>query len=207
MLNPQFGGPSIRPPQPEGYWSALNYPKREYATSFGADQYRRSVYMHWQRTFLHPSLQVFDAPLREECQVNRSISNTPLQSLTLLNDPIFVEAARALAQQAWLDAIASQPAAQAGGQPARLNRDLLQTSLRSAFKRVTSRSASDLELAELVGVYDDAFKSLSVDKPAVEQLLAVGDWPAAPNVDRTGLAALTITTRTILNLHEAITRN
>ncbi len=100
LLSRDFGGPSIRPYQPAGYWLALNYPKQEYAPSFGDAQYRRSVYMHWQRTFLHPSLLTFDASTREECQVARATSNTPLQALVLLNDPIFVEASRALADRA-----------------------------------------------------------------------------------------------------------
>ena len=75
-------------------YAALNFPKREYSASRGDDLYRRALYTHWQRTFLHPSLLAFDAPRREECTVNRSNSNTPLQALVLLNDPIFVEAAR-----------------------------------------------------------------------------------------------------------------
>ena len=98
LLVEKFGGPSVKPYQPEGYWAALNFPKREYAASQGEDLYRRGVYTHWQRTFLHPSLVAFDAPSREECTVNRVNSNTPLQALVLLNDPIFVEAARVFAQ-------------------------------------------------------------------------------------------------------------
>ncbi len=103
LLAHRFGGPSVFPVQPEGYWSALNFPKREYSASRGDDLHRRSVYTHWQRTFLHPSLVVFDAASREECTVNRTNSNTPLQALVLLNDPIFVEAARVFAQQAMND--------------------------------------------------------------------------------------------------------
>ena len=78
--------------------AALNFPKRDWSASRGGDLYRRSVYTHWQRTFLHPSLANFDAPTREECTVNRVSSDTPLQALDLLNDPIFVEAARVFAE-------------------------------------------------------------------------------------------------------------
>src|SRR5204863_5422248 len=85
--------------QPEGYYAALNFPKREYSASRGDDLHRRAMYTHWQRTFLHPSLAAFDAPSREECTVNRVNSNTPLQALVLLNDPIYVEAAQVFAQQ------------------------------------------------------------------------------------------------------------
>ena len=90
----------MNPFEPSGYLAALNFPKREYSASRGADLYRRGLYTTWQRTYLHPSLLNFDAPTREECTVNRVISNTPLQALDLLNDPIYVEAARVFAQNA-----------------------------------------------------------------------------------------------------------
>ena len=90
--------PASSPIEPDGYLAALNFPKREYSASHGDDLYRRGVYTFWQRTFLHPSLLTFDAPTREECTVNRVNSNTPLQALVLLNDPIYVEAARVFAQ-------------------------------------------------------------------------------------------------------------
>src|SRR5207245_10920744 len=79
LLADTFGGPSVNPVQPPGYLGALNFPKREYSASHGDDLHRRGVYTFWQRTFLHPALLNFDAPTREECAVNRSISNTPLQ--------------------------------------------------------------------------------------------------------------------------------
>ena len=90
------GGPSVKPYQPAGYWAQLNFPKRTYQHDTGASQYRRGVYTHWQRTFLHPSLLAFDAPVREECTARRDRSNTPLQALVLMNDPTYVEAARVL---------------------------------------------------------------------------------------------------------------
>ena len=98
LLVEKFGGPSAKPYEPDGYLATLNFPKREYAASRGDDLYRRGVYTFWQRSFLHPSLLTFDAPTREECTVNRVNSNTPLQALVLLNDPIYVEAARVFAQ-------------------------------------------------------------------------------------------------------------
>ena len=100
LLQNRFGGPSVKPYQPDGYMATLNFPKREYSASRGADLYRRGVYTLWQRTFLNPSLLNFDAPTREECTVNRVMSNTPLQALDLLNDPIYVEAARVFAENA-----------------------------------------------------------------------------------------------------------
>ncbi|NQW99519.1 DUF1553 domain-containing protein, partial [bacterium] len=93
----EIGGPSMKPYQPDDYYDALQFPNRDYPASSGNDQWRRGLYMHWQRTFLHPMLANFDAPARDECAAFRTVSNTPQQALTLLNDPTFVEAARLLA--------------------------------------------------------------------------------------------------------------
>jgi hypothetical protein len=100
LLVERLGGPSVNPVEPAGYLAALNFPKREYSASRGDDLYRRGLYTTWQRSYLHPSLLNFDAPTREECAVNRTMSNTPLQALDLLNDPIYVEGARVFAQNA-----------------------------------------------------------------------------------------------------------
>ncbi len=95
----RVGGESVKPYQPVGYWAQLNFPKRTYQPDVGENQYRRGLYTYWCRTFLHPSLVAFDAPSREECTAKRVRSNTPLQALVLLNDPSYVEAARALGQR------------------------------------------------------------------------------------------------------------
>src|SRR5262249_21408678 len=92
------GGPSVFPYQPAGYYVNLNFPVRDFVANTDERQYRRSVYTHWQRTFLHPMLANFDAPSREECWADRAVSNTPQQALTLLNDPSFVESARVFAE-------------------------------------------------------------------------------------------------------------
>ena len=97
LLVRKVGGEVVRPYQPAKYYSSLNFPERDYTASVGEDQFRRAVYVHWQRQFLHPWLLAFDAPTREECTAARPISSTPTAALVLLNDPSFVEAARALA--------------------------------------------------------------------------------------------------------------
>ena len=97
LLVRDVGGPSVKPFQPPGYWSALNFPVREWQTDAGASVYRRGLYTHWQRTFPHPAMLAFDATSREECACERPRSNIPQQALVLLNDPEFVEAARAFA--------------------------------------------------------------------------------------------------------------
>jgi len=98
LLNTQWvGGPSVFPYQPPGYYANIQFPNRSYKPDYDGRQYRRGVYMHWQRTFLHPMLTNFDAPSRDECVAKRTQSNSPQQALTMLNDPVFVEASRAFA--------------------------------------------------------------------------------------------------------------
>jgi len=99
LLVREIGGPSVKPYQPAGYYRHLNFPTRKYTHHTDKRQWRRGLYVHWQRQFLHPMLKAFDAPRREECTAQRSRSNTPLAALVLLNDPTFVEAAKFFAQR------------------------------------------------------------------------------------------------------------
>jgi hypothetical protein len=103
LLKHRIGGPSVFPAQPAGLYNgivvAADYPGTSYTESTGDDRHRRSLYTFWKRTVPHPAMTVFDAPDREFCIVRRSVTNTPLQALTLLNDPIYVEAARKLAER------------------------------------------------------------------------------------------------------------
>lgn len=99
LLNYEIGGHSVKPFQPSGYYRHLNFPKRTYKPHEDQRQWRRGVYVHWQRQFLHPMFAAFDAPSREECAARRPVSNTPLSALVLLNDPSFVAAAKGLADR------------------------------------------------------------------------------------------------------------
>jgi hypothetical protein len=186
LLYQEFGGPSIRPPQPEGYLAALNYPIRDYSATEGPRQYRRGLYVHWQRTFLHPSLMTFDAPSREECTVNRVSSNTPLQALVLLNDPVFVEAARVLAQQ-----MLTEPTFEA-----RIN---------VAYGRALGRDATAPEIDVLRELHRKTTAQLTPE--AADALLGVGESKQYVGANRIELASLTTLARTILNLHGTVTRN
>lgn len=190
LLSERFGGPSVRPYQPEGYLGALNFPKRDYSASKGKDLYARGLYAQWQRTFLHPSLMTFDAPSREECTVNRINSNTPLQALVMLNDPIYVEAARAFAQKMLLE----------GGKT-------IDAQIDWAYVRVLGRTATPGEKEILRELHAKNLERFRQDPSSARQFLTVGDAPLAVKVKPEEAAAATTLTRAILNLHEAITRN
>jgi len=190
LLEDKFGGPSDRPYQPDGYLAALNFPKREYSASRGDDLYRRGVYTFWQRTFLHPSMANFDAPTREECTVNRVNSDTPLQALDLLNDPIYVEAARVFAQHILKD-----------GGHSELQR------LDWAFFRALGRKPTPAERRTLAGLYSKNLARFQAAPDDAKQLIRVGAAPQAGAAAPAELAAMTTVARAILNLHETITRN
>ena len=185
----QVGGPSVKPYQPAGYYSQLNFPKREYQADNGASQYRRGVYTHWQRTFLHPSMKAFDAPSREECTAERSRSNTPLQSLALLNDPSYVEAARVFAERI----------VDCGG-------ETVENRIRWAFSEAVCRKPKASELKILTGLYSESTARFEEDPEAASELLGVGGAPTTSDCSPSDLAAWTMLSRAILNLHELITR-
>jgi hypothetical protein len=103
LLSPKRGGPSVFPPQPEGLWRAAFNDQRTWTTSEGEDRYRRGLYTFWRRTVPYPSLATFDAPSREGCTVRRLPTNTPLQALVTLNDPVYIEAAQALGRRLVLE--------------------------------------------------------------------------------------------------------
>ena len=190
LLVSKIGGTSVKPYQPPGYWAHLNFPTREWQNGNGEDLYRRGLYTHWQRQYLHPSLMAFDAPSREECTADRARSNTPLQSLVLLNDPSYIEEARAFAEQIIRHGGASTS-----------------ERLKFAFHRAVSRDITPAETEILDQLLQNHLAEYKSDPNAANELLAVGAKPVSAEVDKAELAAWTSVARTILNLHETITRN
>ncbi|MFM8401071.1 MAG: DUF1553 domain-containing protein, partial [Pirellula sp.] len=96
LLSAKRGGPPVMPPQPEGLWRST-YSGAKWITSQGEDRFRRGLYTFWKRTTPYPSMEIFDATTREVCQIRRISTNTPLQALVTLNDPVYVEASIAMA--------------------------------------------------------------------------------------------------------------
>lgn len=190
LLVRAIGGRSARPYQPDGYYQQLNFPKRTYVADTGAQQYRRGVYTHWQRSFLHPMLKAFDAPCREECTAERPVSNTPQAALVLLNDPSFLEAARVFAARIM----------QEGG-------STVNDRLGWAWRTALSRDPAARELALLQGLFEQELGDFRADPSSAEQSLKTGLAPVPPDIDRAELAAWTSVARAIFNLSEFITRN
>ncbi len=190
LLVNKIGGPSVKPYQPEGYWENLNFPTREYAASPDQEQYRRGLYVWWQRSFLHPSLLAFDAPSREECTADRNRSNLPQQALVLLNDPTYVEAARALA---------GRILAECPGDDA--------PRMAWAWQQVLQRTPTASEQQAMMKLLEKQRQAYSQNRAAAEKFLKIGLAPASKDLDACDLAAWTHVARVLLNLHETITRS
>jgi hypothetical protein len=193
ILVETVGGPSVKPPQPFGLWEAVGYTDSNTA-HFKADTgaqkiHRRSFYTFWKRTSPPPQMTTFDAPSREACQVRRERTNTPLQALLLLNEPQFIEGARALA-----------------GRTLREGGSTPQDRLAYMFRLVTSRSPDVKDLAELTSALNDLTVHYTREPEAAKQLIATGETTPDPRDDPTELAAWTMIGNVILNLDEAITK-
>jgi len=190
LLVQDIGGPSVKPYQPEGYYRHLNFPERTYEQDHDARQWRRGVYVHWQRQFLHPMLKAFDAPRREECTAQRATSNTPMAALVLMNDPTFVEAARALAARLLVG-----------------DSETDDERLARAFDHAVTRKPTTLELDVLRRLLHENRDSFSGRPDDAAAFLNVGltKIPAAHDVRE--LAAWTTVCRAILNLAETNSRN
>jgi len=189
LLVPKIGGPSVKPYQPEKYWENLNFPTREWQDDSGEGLHRRGLYTWWQRTFTHPSMLAFDAPSREECTAERNRSNIPQQALVLLNDPTYVEAARAFAARIL----------QTGGDTTKRIEWAMQQALQRKPTVEEARTLSSLSAKHLT--------DYQKDPSAAEALLKVGAAPVAANLNKPELAAWTHVARVLLNLHETITRS
>jgi hypothetical protein len=191
LLVEKIGGPSVFPYQPPGVWEAVasqekgKYTAQEYREGSGDDLYRRSLYTFWKRLAPPPAFSAFDAPTREICSVRRQRTNTPLQALVGLNDPTFVEAARALAERAMTGATDEERVA-------------------IAFRRVAARAPSTAESAILLRLLSAQRRSF--DAESARRLLAVGRSPRDPSLDPVEHAAWTMAASAILNLDEALTR-
>ena len=190
LLVEEIGGASVKPYQPTGYYRHLNFPVRRYQAHADARQWRRGLYVHWQRQFLHPMLKALDAPSREECTAERPRSNTPLAALTLLNDPTFVEAARVFAERIVRE----------GG---KTDQQRFEFALLQAVSRAPDAAQRDV----LAGLLEANRKHYADHPDAAKKLSSAGLAPAPSDIDPAELAAWTSVARAVLNMNETISRN
>jgi hypothetical protein len=182
LLSGKVGGPSVFPFQPEGIWDNP-YSDDYWRMSEGEDRYRRGLYTFTRRTAPYPGLTVFDAPSREYCTARRVRTNTPLQALTTLNDPVFFEAARALAARTLKEAPA--PAEERAAH---------------AFRLCTARRPEPSELAPLLSFEEAQLARFRADREAAQAVAGVQSGDAAE------LAAWTMVANVLLNLDETLTK-
>jgi len=186
LLNATIGGRSVKPCQPAGLWEQSGT-GNTYHQDSGGDLYRRSLYTFWRRTSPPPSMITFGAMSREVCTAKRDVTTTPLQSLVLLNDPQFVEAARILAEHAWQRFPADGPARN-----------------RLAFRALVGRSPDNVEAAILERLFREDDAEFSSHPDAATKLLAVGDSPRDRALPAAELAAMTSVVSAIMNFDEFV---
>jgi hypothetical protein len=190
LLGEKMYGPPVFPYQPPGVWNHTGRASNVWPTSVGEDRYRRGLYVYWRRTVPYPSFVNFDAPSREACSVTRSRSNTPLQALTLLNDPAYMEAAAALARR-----IATELPAEAGDE----------ARIEFAFRLATSRRPTRGESKILAERFHAERSRYQTDAQSAAGLLSGRSLPAG--VDAAAFAAWIHVANVILNLDETITKS
>jgi hypothetical protein len=192
LLVGKIGGPSVKPYQPAGVWEAvamIGSNTRNYRQDHGRNLYRRSLYTFWKRSAPPASMEIFNAPTREVCSVRRERTDTPLQALVTLNDPQFVEAARALAQAAL----------QSGCQ---------ETDERIDFvaRRLLARSLRTTEKAVVIQSLDRLLRYYQAHVEDAHKLLHVGESPADTSLDPATHAAWTMLVNELMNLDEFLNK-
>jgi len=193
LLKERVGGPSVFPYQPKGLWEEVSFgdgfSAQTFVQSHGDDLYRRTMYTFWKRSSPPPALITFDAPDREKCIARRGVTNTPLQALVLLNDPTYIEAARALAARTLREAPQN---------PARR--------IELAFRLATSREPTAREVRMLRSLEEKEAATYRAHPDEAAKLIAVGESKPDSGLKPAELAAWTTVASTILNLDETITK-
>jgi hypothetical protein len=189
LLSLKQGGPPIRPYQPDGMWIKVGGQRYDYELSPPEDRYRRGLYVVWKRGAPYPSFVNFDANSRLACRVERPRSNTPLQALTLLNDPVYVEAALAFACRVLRESPAPD----------------FDARLSYAFRLAVSREPAPDEVATLRALYETQQADAAADPQAAKTL--IGSFDAVEGIPPAELAAWYSVCTALLNLDETITRN
>ena len=190
LLNKTIGGPSVKPYQPQGLWEGATSGRGILATykqDHGVSLYRRGLYTFIKRTIPPPTMGIFDASNRDQCEVKRLKTNTPLQALVMMNDPVVLEASRVLA--------------------AKLLKENSQTKdkITKAFRLIVCRKPNEKEITLLTNYYIEELKTLKTED--AEKLLAVGEYPQPESRNKKNIAAMMQVISTLYNLEETITKS
>ncbi|MEL6942398.1 MAG: DUF1553 domain-containing protein, partial [Bacteroidota bacterium] len=189
LLNNEIGGPSVKTYQPDGIWEVATSGRgslAEYVQDHGDDLYRRGMYTFIKRTVPPPSMLMFDASNRDQCEVQRLNTNTPLQALIMLNDPHVLEASRVLAEDLMTNSIS------------------IEERIELAFQKIICRTISVAEKDLLTKYYQDELSHFQENEEAAQQLLAVGEYKPADLTYKASVAAMMQVIHTIYNMEEAI---
>ena len=189
LLINDIGGKSVKPYQPAGYWRHLNFPARKWQAGQGNDLYRRGLYTFHCRSFTHPAMLAFDAPSREECAAERPRSNIPQQALVLLNDPVFVEAARVFAEKILQS-----------------NHSNDEEKIAYAFDHALTRKPNTEEIKIMQSLLQNQRERYKADEKAAIELLKTGMKAYDDSIEISELAAWTSISRTLLNMYETTAR-
>ncbi len=199
LLVPKVGGPSVKPYQPAGLWREKAMKDGKYNTGIfqrddGEDLYRRGMYTFWKQVAPPPQMEAFDAPSREVCVTKRSVTNTPMQALTLLNDITYLEAARSLAERL----IKEVPGAW---------EESLDERLSLGYRYLTGRKPSAQSLEVLRQLTSESYQNFAGEGASPQEFVAYGESPPLENIDPVEYASLTFTASALLNLDKTITRD
>jgi len=178
LLSNKMFGPGVMPPQPDGVWEH-RYLGNLWKTSEGEDRFRRGIYTYLKRTSPYPSMITFDAGSREVCLVNRSPTNTPLQALVTMNDPVFLEAAMHFAKS-------------------HSNKET-KAAISEMYQKATLRAVDDAKLDALVKLYEEAIKTFQDDSDQLQDFFGLKE-----NIDK-NTASLAVVANAIMNLDEFLT--
>ncbi len=193
LLYTKVGGPSVKPPQPEGIWKAVGFTGSNtdtFVQDIGPDKvYRRSLYTFWKRTAPPPQMNILDAPSREACTIRRERTNTPMQALMLMNDPQFFEAARAFGERAIKE----------GGETPKSRIVYL-------FETATARLPKPVEVELILKTFHAHYQELKADPEAANALIAIGESTPDEALDAVEVAAWTMIANLILNLDEVLNK-
>ena len=189
LLSDKMYGPSVRPPRPQLGLKAAFGGSTDWATSDGEDKFRRGVYTQWRRSLPYPSMATFDAPNRNVCTISRGRTNTPLQALVTLNDPVYIETAQSLARRIIAE----------GG-------NSIESQAIYGFRLVLARPPYEAERKRIIALYERVAKQYADDPRSAQDIATVPIGPLTEGVDMISAAAWTVVGNVLLNLDETLAK-